>query len=376
MAGPEWAGPLFRQIAVPRLPGSPAAEAVTTLVAERLGHMGYQVERQRFRTSWHRLAAASAAGAGLGLTALLLAPLLVLPLPGWPVALVGAAALGVVALVAFGLARGHLSVGLGVVEATNLVARRGVPTAWLVAHADSKAQPFSLRARLVATGLAAVGIVALLSGLVARVATPLPVWWPALVLCAAVGGALLSRSAPRDVSPGAVDNAAGVVAALTAADVLRERGDVGVLITGAEEYGLEGARAWVAQRPAPAVFVNFDGLDSRGPFRVFPHRGPYGGRGGGKARTVSTVPTALISAVALALAETGARVRTGRLPPGVLVDGMVLARAGLAGITVSRGDWQTLGVIHTRRDTVERAGLEAAVTAGEAVARALGRLLS
>ena len=41
----------------------------------------------------------------------------------------------------------------------------------------------------------------------------------------------MSLSAPRNDSPGAVDNATGVIAALVAADVLRDRTDIGVLIT-------------------------------------------------------------------------------------------------------------------------------------------------
>ena len=68
-------------------------------------------------------------------------------------------------------------------------------------------------------------------------------------------------------------------------------------------------------------------------------------------------------------------VRIGRLPPGVLVDGVVLARAGMPGVTVSRGDWSTLGIVHTRGDVPERLDPDAAVHAGRAVAAALSRYL-
>jgi len=59
----------------------------------------------------------------------------------------------------------------------------------------------------------------------------------------------------------------------------------------------------------------------------------------------------------------------------VLVDGVVLARAGMPGVTVSRGDWSTLGVVHTAADAPERLDPAAAVQAGRAVAAALCRHL-
>ena len=49
----------------------------------------------------------------------------------------------------------------------------------------------------------------------------------------------MSLSAPRDDSPGAVDNATGVIAALVAAAELVDRSDVGVLVTDAEELGMD-----------------------------------------------------------------------------------------------------------------------------------------
>ena len=202
-----------------------------------------------------------------------------------------------------------------------------------------------------------------------RITIPLPIWIVAPVaLAALVGAAVLSASAPRGDSPGAVDNASGVVAALVAADRLQRRNDVGILITGAEEYGMEGARAWVRVRPAHGLFVNFDGIDSRGAYRVMEHR-PRPGTS--SEPSASRVATELVGV----LHEWGHSALRRRLPVGVLVDGVVLAGAGMAGVTVSRGDWHTLAVVHTARDTAARVDVLAAVETGEAVAEVVTRLL-
>jgi hypothetical protein len=72
-----------------------------------------------------------------------------------------------------------------------------------------------------------------------------------------------------------------------------------------------------------------------------------------------------VAAVAAAL---GAR-RARRLP--VIVDGMVFARAAAQCVTVRRGGWDTMTVVHTRRDTAERLTLAGVREVAERVARAL-----
>ncbi len=369
MPAPSWAGELFEQIAVPRLPGSPALEAVEDVVRRRLAGSGYQVERQSFQVSTSRLRAVAVAGAGLGWSTLATAPLLVLPLPGWSVALIGLAALALAVILAVGVWLGFLPFGVHSTQSANVVATRGEPAFWLVAHADSKGQRFSLRGRVIGTAAAAVGASGLALLLMIRITIPLPIWIVAPVALAALAGAaVLSASAPRGDSPGAVDNASGVVAALVAADRLQGRNDVGILITGAEEYGMEGARAWIRVRPAHSLFVNFDGIDSRGAYRVMEHR-PRSGTS--SEPSANRVATGLVGV----LHERGHSALRRRLPVGVLVDGVVLAGAGLAGVTVSRGDWRTLAVVHTARDTAARVDVLAAVETGEAVAEVVTRLL-
>lgn len=352
----------FRRIAVPRRTGTAALRDVERIVAERLLAAGFQVRREPFSASQGRLIAPAIAGAGLGWIAVLTAPLLTLASTGWPVSLGGFAALAFIALLAGGIASGVLPNRYPPIDAANLVAVRGTPRLWLVAHADSKGQRFSLRGRIMASGLATLGVVGLIALLLVRLAGPVPpaVVWP-VAACAIVGGATLSlmgREPASDTSPGAVDNATGMVAALAAAEVLAPQTEVGVLITGAEEFGMEGARAWIAGEPREGTFVNFDGIDSRGAYTLHSH----------------AAPASLDIAIRTALQADDLRVRRAALPFGIFVDGAVLMRGGLKGLTVSRGDWSTLGVIHTPADTPDRVDAEAARAAGRAVARALVRL--
>lgn len=353
---------------MPRLPGGTALPAVEQLLIERLKAVGFQVTATRFVASSGPLDAAGVFGAGIGWLALLVLPLLVMAFPAWTVALFYVTGLLALLTVTWGIARGALrSAPRHRAEVRNVEARRGQPKVWLVAHSDSKGQGISLRGRVLAVALVALGFVVLSALVLLRLWNPLP--WPAAVAAAlplTVGGALLSRSIPRDDSPGAVDNASGIVAVLAAADALSERSDVGVLITGAEEFGMAGARVWTADVRRREPFVNIDGIDGRGVVRIMVHRG---------APEQRRTATQLAERLRDGLRAGGSQVRLGSLPPGVLVDGVVLAAAGMPGVTVSRGDWRTLGVVHTRRDGTHRTHADAAVTVGRAIAAALDRYL-
>jgi hypothetical protein len=358
---------LLVRLAVPRLPGSAALTRVESLLIDRLRGLGFAVTATTFTATSAPLDAAGALGAGLGWIALLLVPLLVAPVPGWSVALVTVAAMSTLAVVTRGIERGHLRAARCRGEVRNIEACRGAPRVWLVAHSDSKAQALSLRARVLAVGAITVGAVCLVIGLALRFGDAPFGWLPAMAipLPLLVGGALLSRGSPTDESSGAVDNASGVIAVLAALEELGDRDDVGVLITGAEEFGMAGARVWSSGVLRAVPFVNFDGIDSRGAYRVMVHR----------AGADPAVGQALAEGIAAELCEARRPVRVGRLPPGVLVDGVVLARAGMPGVTVSRGDWRTLAVVHTPNDVPDRLDPDAAVQAGRAVAVALRRHL-
>ncbi len=361
---PAWSRQLFREIAKPRLAGSKEVASVEDLIVRQLERFGFNVERQPFRTSPKRLHAGSVLGAGLGWVALVLIPLFFFPISGWIVATIGTASFAVVGLVAAGIANGALPLNVPTVEAHNLIASRTpAPMIWLVAHSDSKTQSISLKGRIIVSVLSVAGLVGVFIVLGARLFVPVPVIVASVPLLGLlVGAAGLSRPALRGGSPGAVDNASGVIAALHAAELLSDRQDVGVLITGAEEFGMEGARAWIARGDCSGSFINFDGVDTTGLFNIMRHRASGSG-GGGSQR--------LHDAVCRVLTERGLGVRSRALPFGVFVDGSIIAKGGLPGLTISRGTWKTLAVVHTMKDTADRTDPVGAVLAGAAVADAV-----
>jgi hypothetical protein len=212
---------LLRDLAVPRLVGTPNHGRVRDILKRELTARGFSVEEQAFeaRPSWFLLGAPAR------------------------------------------------------VRGVNLIARRrGTgprPNVWLAAHYDSKGQPISMATRLLGAGAALVGVAALLVGL-ALGATLVP--GIALTLAGAV---VLARNRVTDGSSGAVDNASGVLAALATADRLPRDMPLGVILLDAEELGLVGARALARERPdvlQGTAVVNFDGLDDAGRPIAFVHR--------------------------------------------------------------------------------------------------------
>jgi len=233
------------------------------------------------------------------------------------------------------------------VRGVNLIAYRGSarPSVWLTAHYDSKGQPISMATRLLGAVAAVLGIAGLLVAL-AIGATLVP----GIALIVA-GGVVLSRNRVTDGSPGAVDNASGVLAALATVDRLPRDAPVGLILPDAEEFGLVGARALVRERPDllhGTVIVNFDGLDDAGRSIVLAHRaGP--------------------------LARALARELGGSAAPWlpVVVDGIELAGPARECITVVKGGWGTARRVHTPGDTADRLTLAGIRDVVEAVARVL-----
>lgn len=154
-------------------------------------------------------------------------------------------------------------------------------------------------------------------------------------------------------SLGARDNGSGVVAALSAAEATSDP-NVGILITGAEEFGLVGARVFarVTPRVREMEFLNLDTLDDQGRLYLVSHdsRGQL-----------------LAEALERRLSGLGLVLRRRRLPLGIFVDSAPLARAGAGAITVGRLTWGTLRRIHTEADTP--AGLS--LTTAEQIGRTL-----
>ena len=238
------------------------------------------------------------------------------------------------------------------IRGVNLIAARppirpsARPPVWLAAHYDSKGQPISMATRIIGAASLVIGAAATLVALAAG-------WTliPSLAVLA-VGLVILAANRVTDHSSGALDNATGLVAILAVLDALPKGADVGVLFLDAEEYGLVGARALVADRAAlleGAAIINFDSLDDRGGSVAFLHRdGPIG-------RAVA--------------AELGAL--QGRWLP-VIVDGIALSKGPVREcVTIMKGDWGTARVVHTPRDTVDRLTLDGVRQVAAGVARVL-----
>jgi hypothetical protein len=287
---------LLAELAVPRLVGTPAHARVREILTRELERRGLVVMEHRFRAAPR------------------------FPLRG-PAAVEGITLIGV-------------------------RPRRRVRT-WLAAHYDSKGQPLSMAGRLMWLGTAVAAIAGTLAAALLSGGLSLLWWLPAAALLA--GWVALNTATDR--TPGAVDNATGVLAVLAILDALPADADVGALLLDAEELGLVGARALARERAnllADTVVINFDGLDDRGVVWALMHkRGP------------------VTQAVAGAL---GVAPRS-RLP--VLVDGIALAPPARECVTIMKGDWATMRVVHRPGDRADRLRLDGVGQVARALVAAL-----
>lgn len=282
-------------------------------------------------------------------------------LPRWLAPLVWVSGLGALAVLAWGIGTGLEVPGAERREDANLLVTRGnAPVRrWIVAHVDTKAQGHSMAGRLVAVWVVVVAVATLTTLTVIRCGTDavLPLW--AVTLGAGlslVSGVLASQGRLRGETPGARDNGSGLVAALTVAE-LGLPPETGLLLTGAEEFGLCGARAFVAAEGDPAALeiINVDTAADRGPVYLVAHDD----RGIGLAARLVEPLTGELG---------GLELRFRRLPMGILTDSLPFARRGARAITIGRLDWSVLRLIHTRRDTLEGLDLATARSVGRALA--------
>lgn len=331
-------------------------------MARHLTGLGYAVEHHAFRFHPSSLWAFPLLGAGLGWIGLVLVPLLAFPgVPGWAALAAWAAGAASLGAFAYGVGSGAAALPFagGPRDDANLIATRSSDVGrWIVAHLDTKAQGHSMAGRLVAVWVLAAAAVALGALAVARLRGPLPLSGALAGALIGLGAAVLAgRGRLNGQSPGVRDNGSGVIAALAAAAAADDP-TVGVLITGAEEFGLVGARALARERPglfAGRTVLNFDTLDETGRLYLVSHDAR------GDAAAAGLLPS---------LTGLGVPVRRRRLPVGILVDSLPFARAGAIAVTVARLDWSTLRRIHTGRDTGDSSRFRTAERAGLAVGRA------
>jgi hypothetical protein len=293
-------GLLFRELAVPRLVGTPNHQKVRAVLKRELAARGFAVEEHSFSRR--------PSNAFWGFHA---------PIDG-----------------------------------INLIARRpsGGPTVrpsvWLVAHYDSKGQPFSMFTRLL---WIVTTLIALLTLWVSAILTDSSRWAFLFFFIAMAAGWLVNRV--NDNSPGAVDNATALIAIFMTIDQLSPATPVGVVFPDAEEYGLVGARALAAERAdlfVEAALINLDGLDDVGRPTAFLHR-----------------PGPIATAVAEAL-----KAREWRWLP-VIVDGIALKRVSRECVSILKGNWHTMRVIHRPQDSAARVRLDGAAIVAAGLARVL-----
>jgi Peptidase family M28 len=344
-------------LSLPREAGTPGADAARAIVNGHLSTLGYEVRLQRFTFAPASLNAFPVFGAGLGGLALAALPaLLSQRLPVWSGLAVWVVGLVGLALVAAGIGLGWVTLDQGLREDANMVATRAgsSPRRWIVAHLDSKAQGHSMAGRLVAvwTVMVAIGVYTVLA-LLRLGGTVAMGWLAGGTGLALLAGFLASRGRLRGTSPGARDNASGIVAALAAAADCRDP-NTGILITGAEEFGLVGARIFARLTPNlhELEFVNLDTLDEEGKLYVVSHdaRGEQLGR-----------------QLEGRLGRLGLPVQHRRLLWGIFVDSAPLARAHAASVTLGRLTWATLRRIHTSADTGDDLSYRTAEQVGRAI---------
>ena len=346
-----------RFLAHHREAGTPEAERARGVVAGHLTALGYRVTLQRFRFHPSALLGLPIFGAGIGASALLALPLLTLPtVPAAGALAVWSVMLAATTCLATGVAAGWFPLGEAREDA-NLIAVRSEASIrrWIVAHLDTKAQGQSMAGRLVAVWVLAAAIGGTVALVVARLWGPIPLWLGAADgVLGVVAGALAGGGRLKGTSRGARDNGSGVVAALAFAEASSDE-ETGVLITGGEEFGLVGARVFArAQGGLKGIeVVNFDTIDDEGSLFVVSHDS----RGEASA-----------AALATRLGSLGFTVRVRRLPLGILVDSLPLARAGAAAVTIGRLTWRTLRVIHTPADVADGLSLDPAERVGRAIA--------
>jgi hypothetical protein len=335
---------VLREIARPRLTGSRGNAEVGETIRSCFEALGYEVEDRPFEFNpWPGRFGITAVGvlylaATLGAAGLLYG--------NHPF---GAVALLLILLVVAGLfallARPAIdALPFGRQPGVNMMAQKpgSRPRYIIMAHRDSKSQPVPLSFRGPAIMLGALVWLALLVAALMHTARPLPGTAIAVLgALGAVAGVILIFCWVDNNSPGALDNASGVTAALGLAARQADAGDVAFLITDAEELGLAGARAIAPHLPPVFGVINLDGLDDEGTFYVLERFGTFRKRG---------LAPHLAAALLQEAEARGEPADRRDLPVGIPVDHIPIVKAGTPALTVMRGSMRSLKRVHRPGD--------------------------
>ncbi|HUP87849.1 MAG TPA: M28 family peptidase [Longimicrobiales bacterium] len=350
---------LLKELARPRLTGTSGAQEVSDILRTRFAEIGFQPREYPFSFSTipGRFAVTSV-GAIFLIGTLTSAALLNMRHPG--VALV---VLGVVLMLAGFIAAltpilAEMLPFKKVSTANLLFHKEGSRPRFLVmAHLDSKSQPLPLAFRGPAIIIAIFTFIALVVYAVFSILDPVylirNVTTLLSVLCF-ISGVLLVFCWVDNRSPGALDNASGLATLLGVAVRNRDQGDIGYLVTDGEELGLMGARD-IARKLDPVIgVINVDGIDDDGPYHILE-------RFGTPPRHIAPH---LVAALLTAASEIDVPARRRKVPFGLLLDHIPLARRHLPAITLMRGSLRSLRRVHRPADSADvmnGSGIEAAV---------------
>jgi hypothetical protein len=359
---------VLRTIAKPRLTGTRGAANITRLIRLRFRKLGYDVREDAFTFNPLPGRFALTAVGVLYTVAVFIGTVLLRtnhPYGALALLLVLGVLVGTIAAFA-GRAIDRLQWGR--VEGVNLFATTGEarPRFIVMAHRDSKSQPVPLAFRGPAIVLSVVIWLALL--LAALLHSLKPLSSSIIVALGVVGvlaGVLLIFCWVDNRSPGALDNASGVAAAIGLAARERAAGDVAFLITDAEELGLAGARAAAGTLPPVIGVFNLDGLDDEGTF--------YAMERFGLLRKQGAAPH-LAAALLEEAAARGEAIERRDLPFGIPVDHIPIVKGGLPAVTVMRGTLGSLRRVHLPADNLANLHGEGVQRTIELVAGALQRL--
>ncbi|HEX2166230.1 MAG TPA: M28 family peptidase [Longimicrobiales bacterium] len=359
----------LREIATtPRLTGSEGAAEVGAKIRSRFEGMGYHVDEREFTFSplLGRFGI-TAVGALYLVTAFTASMFLY---TGHPF---GALALLLILLVLLVLGALFSSAAIdslpyGRQQGVNMFATRpgGTPRYIIMAHRDTKSQPLPLAFRGPAIILGILVWIALVIASLMHAARPLPGSVILLLgVTAVITGVILIFCWVDNRSPGALDNASGVVAALGIAAREHQAGDVAFLITDAEELGLAGARAAAGGLPPVFGVINLDGLDDAGAFYVLERFGIFRKKG---------LAPHLAAALLQEADARGEDADRRDLPFGIPVDHIPMVEAGIPALTLMRGTMQSLRRVHRPGDDLDHLRGDGVRKAIDLVSGALDRL--